>query len=372
VIRRLLPLLAAAACSLSPCRAQPGAEFAQLEAQVAAQPDDPAARRTLAQAYAAAGFVEEAAVEYLALLSPDPGATEDKAALDALLQTRMPSWLPPSVTQVKPFTLEAVTLATPIPWELLATTSFPAHEGERADRLHHWAFPRVAYGYVWEAKPRRWQLRVRVHHTSAAGSELVPGALKTTLALYAVVKAAMGFDPTGEWKTPVDVWLAEDGPAGGHSAGRSIYLYSVTTPRSPEEWLRELAHEYGHTALPGMGGFTKTDDPWADGELGELLFLKWLAAAKPTWLPWSLTAAEDLARPRREQLIASASGPLTPSRLRTADLRARDYFLGLALKVESESGPRRLAEALSRCPRGAASQFLAALTPRPQTLDPKP
>lgn len=89
--------------------------------------------------------------------------------------------------------------------------------------------------------------------------------------------------------------------------GRDLYLYAAGVACPPGEWLRELAHEYGHIALPGIGGFTRTDDPWADGELGELLFIKWLAASGESVLPWSVKEAEDIARPRRERLISQAA-----------------------------------------------------------------
>ena len=347
--------------TLSPCPAQVGAEFAPLEAQVAAHPDDLDARHQLAQAYAASGFAEEAAEQYLAALSQYCDDADAKSGLAALLTTHMPSWFPATVTEVRPFPLETMKLSVQAAdWELLSTESFAAHEGQRADRIHQWSFPRVAYGYVWETKAKRWQLRVRVHHTDA-GADLAPAALKTTLALYAVVKGQMGFDPTGGWSTPVDVWLAEGGPPGAHSAGRNIYLYSIKTARAPEEWLRELAHEYGHIALPGLGGFTKTDDAWADGELGELLFVKWFAAVKAGWLPWPVSVAEDVARPRREQLLARAAGKPDLRRARGEDVKAREYVLGLALRVEAERGPHGLAEVLARCPRGNAVQFLAVL-----------
>ena len=74
-----------------------------------------------------------------------------------------------------------------------------------------------------------------------------------------MVQSNTGLDPTGGWKMPLDLWLADKGdPARTPPAAASTSTPS--TPRSPEEWLRELAHEYGHTAFPGLGGFTKTDD----------------------------------------------------------------------------------------------------------------
>jgi hypothetical protein len=43
------------------------------------------------------------------------------------------------------------------------------------------------------------------------------------------------------------------------------------------EQAREVAHEYGHAILPPVGGFDGADgaEYWANGNLGEKLFLRW-------------------------------------------------------------------------------------------------
>jgi hypothetical protein len=274
----------------------------------------------------------------------------------------MPVWLPVMAAKVEPFPLETVQLDLPGDDDyafLLTTEGLAAHQGERVDRLRGWSFPRVAYGYVWERAARRWQMRVRVHYPESQAA-LAQAALKTTLALYGTVRGTIGLDPT-KGKGPLDVWLCERGPPGAFSAGTSLYLHAVGTQRDAPEWLREVAHEYGHAALPGLGGFTKTDDAWADGELGELLFVKWLAAAKAEWLPWPVAAAEAAARVRRDELIARAPKP-NAKLLAGLDAKARDHFLGLALRVEAKGGPKLLADVLARCPRGSATRFAREAT----------
>ena len=64
------------------------------------------------------------------------------------------------------------------------------------------------------------------------------------------------------------------------------------------------------------------------------------------------------ARARREALMAAAAGAVDEERLKGTDEEARDYFLGLALRVEEEMGPRFLGEALRRCARGTAGEFV--------------
>src|SRR5574340_253530 len=327
----LLLLILLLLASPRPARAHVGGEFEAQEEYVAAHPGEVEPHRRLAAAYSTSGFVEEAMEQYVALLRLAPDDRAARAAAAELLMTRMPAWLPAEAAEVKPFPLDALSLALPGGPDyafLFTPDGLAAHAGERLDRLRGWSFPRLVYGYVRDPAALRWQLRVRVHYPESQAA-LAQATLKTTLALYGAVRGTLGFDPT-KGKGPLDVWLCEQGPPGAFGAGASIYLQAVATEREPSEWLRELAHEYGHTALPGLGGFTRTDDPWADGELGELLFVKYLAAAKADWLPWPAAPAEAAARVRREELIARAPKP-NAKLLAGVDAKARDHLLGLAI-----------------------------------------
>jgi len=343
--------------------AQVGGEFAGLENRVAADPQNQELRRTLAAGYAASGFVEEAMEQYLALLRTVPSDAEARAGAAKLLVQQMPKWLPPGIVAAELFPLDGLTLSLPGGRAaehrfLITKEGFPAHEGERQDRTHEWRFSRIAYGYEWGGpRVRRWQMKARVHWSDPAGAEVAQRALKLVLALYGTVRTSLDLDPARGGRV-IDLWVCEGGTPGAFTAGTSIYLYAYRKERAPEEWVREIAHEFGHLALPGVGGFTKTDDPWADGELGELLFVKWLAASKAEWLPWSVAGAEGIACVRREQLMAQAKTP-NPKLLDGADAKARDHLVGLALRVEAKAGPRFLAEVLTRCPRGNARRFVA-------------
>jgi hypothetical protein len=88
----------------------------------------------------------------------------------------------------------------------------------------------------------------------------------------------------------VDVYLAWGGKAGGEQlfgedieAGRpvrvnTIYIYDLNGFTEPVEMAREIAHEYGHATLPAVGPYTAPED-WANGYLGEKLYLSWMADA---------------------------------------------------------------------------------------------
>lgn len=75
---------------------------------------------------------------------------------------------------------------------------------------------------------------------------------------------------------PLDVWLCPtSGPGAAEQSRRNLYIYEVMAERSGLEWLRTLAHEFGHFVLPGPVGY-REPEPWSNGMLGERLFLSWL------------------------------------------------------------------------------------------------
>lgn len=378
--RAAVSLVVAALLGSSAGLALPGPDL-----HVPAPSQELAARLSQADAYASRGLIEEAVAEYVAILAREPGQARAREGLWRAMSQAMPKWLPGEVEQVRPFAFEVLGIRflqseTEGRYRFLVTLEgFAVPERSRADPLHHWEFPRAEYGYVWERDADgadRWVLKCEVHWEGEEDQLLARDALRGVCALWAAARHHLGRDPTRPWGQPVQVWVTRRGEPGARALGRDIYLYATGAPRAPGEWWRELAHEYGHVALPGIGGFAQTEDPWADGELGELLFPKWLTGAlcdgraegrtsSPTpqagcWLPWSLSEAEGQASSRREQLIRNAAGPVDVRRLSGTDSEARDYFLGLALRVEEERGPRALAAALSRCPRGSALDFARA------------
>jgi hypothetical protein len=69
--------------------------------------------------------------------------------------------------------------------------------------------------------------------------------------------------------------LGEDIEGGHARRVNTIYIYDIASFKDPMEMAREVAHEYGHAVLPPVGGF-QTPEDWANGYLGERLFLRWL------------------------------------------------------------------------------------------------
>ncbi|MEI7985045.1 MAG: hypothetical protein WCI55_05400 [Armatimonadota bacterium] len=88
----------------------------------------------------------------------------------------------------------------------------------------------------------------------------------------------------------VDVYLCFSGDPGGEqlfdedpqakgisSKVNTIYIYDLPSFKQPLEKVREICHEYGHASLPAIGGYDKPEY-WANGYLGEKLFMNWLAS----------------------------------------------------------------------------------------------
>lgn len=370
--------------------------------------DPYAGRRAAAIQFAEFGRIEEAVAELLKILALSPEDGDAASRVQTLVQHQMPRWLPEEVEKAAPFRCELLTWT----WKAAGTTAaaspnqeisqppntpqpefrflitkvgFAAREGERFDELHEEGFPFVDYAYLWQPAKRRYDARIAVHWQDPGQTELAQHSLRATALFYILVSARLHFDPTKPWGDPVDVWVTQKGEPGARAQGHSIYLYASQAPRAPEEWLRELAHEYGHVALPGVGGFTNTDDEWADGHLAELLLPKWLEeTGAPEWTPWNAMSWEAQAAAARARVMARwtparveqltavkhrvgppgtvvAPPPPLPPVLLGTDEAAREYYLGLALWVEQLKGPDALGEALRKCAQGTASRFVSAI-----------
>lgn len=108
----------------------------------------------------------------------------------------------------------------------------------------------------------------------------------------------------------VDYYLCWGGKAGGEQLTgeevlpnkkvvtvSTIYLYDLRSFDSPVEMAREVAHEYGHAVLPPVGGFNQPEY-WANGYLGEKLFLKWMREK----IGQGIYTSEDTMGATKEQL----------------------------------------------------------------------
>ena len=153
----------------------------------------------------------------------------------------------------------------------------------------------------------------------------------------------------------VDVYLCWGGKAGGEQlfdedgqyGGRAekvntIYLYDLNSFTGPVEMAREVAHEYGHATLSPIGGYTEPEY-WANGYLGERLFLKHIEAMMEKGLLGPEDAMDATAPQLKawlgenvDPLVARAasSGP-NMAELRDKSKDGMDAYMGLALYIDT-------------------------------------
>lgn len=136
-----------------------------------------------------------------------------------------------------------------------------------------------------------FQTRFRVfsQDEETAGS-LAPRTARLLLHLWDYNRARLRVDHKPQYGgRTVDVYLCLGGKPGGEQlftqdlqvrSGQNpsvnvILVYDILGLTDKVEQVREIAHEYGHASLPSIDGF-KVPEEWANGFLGEKLFLTWL------------------------------------------------------------------------------------------------
>ncbi len=187
----------------------------------------------------------------------------------------------------------------------------------------------------------------------------------------------LGRVPPGDEEGLVRVYLCEAGPTGAEQYEDNIYLYDVDEDRTPLEWAREVAHELGHYLLPRVGRLEEPE-PWGNGELGERLFLQWLAAeaGEVTGERWPSEAAqaaltslcngqpmdlESYIQNRCRPLLDFwlQQGPESPL-IAGANQPSLDYFIGFCLWVQAAHGPALLAKMLDATTGSSIAEFREA------------
>ena len=151
----------------------------------------------------------------------------------------------------------------------------------------------------------------------------------------------------------IDYYLCRDGKPGGEQLFAedadggyarkvdTIYIYDMAGFTDPVEMAREVAHEYGHATLPPVGGY-REPEYWADGYLGEKLFLRWFRDAMAAGgltpedaMGAGLPALDSWVKANVDPLVAHAAltGP-NQELLASKRAGAMDAFMGLVLYVD--------------------------------------
>lgn len=239
---------------------------------------------------------------------------------------------------------------------LLVTPDLPAAVTDDLDGAR---YALVCHVYVEENG--RAVRRFVVHAPETASAPHVGRTGRFLALLWAAADQRFGRLCGGLRRAPLHVYLTRDGDAVAEMTRGRLYIRKYQETRSGLEWARTLAHEYGHYLLPSPSGYTDPES-WANGVLGERLFLGWLRDAlaagdlAETALGWG--SAEELEEYARRQVLPLRArmrqdGPDVEA-LKRRDKEAMDAFTALMLGVDALHGGSTLMDMLDFLPTGGA------------------
>jgi hypothetical protein len=215
-----------------------------------------------------------------------------------------------------------------------------------------WEFPWLARGFVKTPGAAQYALRFRVYSQDRKEKDdRAQMVVRMMTALWEENYNRLRVDHSDNYNGRiVDVFLCWGGKAGGEQRFdvtfegtqqkhvNTIYFYDLNSFTDPVETAREVSHEYGHASLPAIGTYEAPED-WANGYLGEKLFLRWARDAMAAGRLYS----EDVMGATQSQLdawIAKNVDPLvvkasqalpTPALLASRTAAGMDAYIGLAL-----------------------------------------
>lgn len=145
----------------------------------------------------------------------------------------------------------------------------------RTDPKHGWQFTVACYGYFRNEYQTQPELRFRVYAQQVEDLPKAQKVCRLLLRLQQIAWQKLRLQVNLQGERVLNIWLCRQGNAGGEQWRNNLYIYSMQSIQHPVEWLREVAHEFSHALLPGITGFT-LPEPWANGYMGERLFLSWI------------------------------------------------------------------------------------------------
>jgi hypothetical protein len=282
--------------------------------------------------------------------------------MDAVIADRL------TPAEMETVTISRERIALPVETQLLVPEGSAA---EAFDPRFGTKYSDVCYAYIKENG--LFVRRFAVHSPDRESRPIARNAARYMALVWQTANLRFGPLSRRLREKPVDIWMTRVGRAGGEQVGSSIYIYDLQADRSPIEWARELAHEYGHYLLPGASGYKEPED-WSNGLLGERLFLRWLrediAAGRTKQEQLTFVKSSDIAdycdkqpEPLIDRIRArGADGSL----LAKKSAAAMDELSALLLYVDATYGARVLIDLLDFLPVGSAAgakpeDFSAAL-----------
>ncbi len=248
------------------------------------------------------------------------------------------------------------------PSRLMLAESYEKLDPPKVSPKQKWLFEWVVKGYVQTqpGSPQR-ALRMRIfsqeHRTF---DDKAPMVARMAMRLWELNYFTLRMDHAYQYNGQVvDFYLCYGGKAGGEQlfgqddeGGRNhpvntVYIYDLNSFLTPLQMAREVAHEYGHATLVPIGGYDEPED-WANGYLGEKLYLKYLRdeiAAKRLSPEDAMGAGfhplDQWVKANVDPLVRSAAQHSPFEMMKGKSKASMDAFLGLVL-YENEILPAQV------------------------------
>jgi len=225
-------------------------------------------------------------------------------------------------------------------------------EAKRAPKAQYkYKYSAQGYGQLPNEKEYRLRFRFYAQSPFAAGS-INERIAKYFLFLWDLNARKLDLDHADKTGQLVDVYLTKEGKAGGEQyfgvedirGGKrnvnAVFLYDIDNFGSTLELMREASHEYGHAALPPVGGY-KSPENWANGHTGERLYMLWMLdhVQNRRLAPDAILGDPDLISEYLKKNVAPYvfrimdRGPNT-TLLKGTNAEAMNEYIGLVLALE--------------------------------------
>lgn len=239
----------------------------------------------------------------------------------------------------------------------------------RTDPKHGWQFTLACYGYFRPEYQTQSELRFRVYAQQLEDLPRVQKVCRLLLRLQQIAWQKLRLQVNLQGERVLNIWLCRQGNAGGEQWRNNLYIYSIESIQHPVEWLREVAHEFSHALLPGITGFT-LPEPWANGYMGERLFLSWIeplvSGGQLSGEDLCDTSVQDIRHFVQQRCLPLRNKWLT-SGLPKGDFTRTDAvgmgaLIGLALYIDGVYGSSMLRATFARLTEPYPSAFWKAFT----------
>jgi hypothetical protein len=197
-------------------------------------------------------------------------------------------WFSPDTASLKASVRDAVVEPLPGKYAILLPEPFAAPVPLREAR-YHWRFSRAIYIFApvrqaagRSTPPQGLRLMAILHH-EPSDLKIARQTARLIARLLRLHYEHFGREVTFPRDADIaDIWLSPelspgDPEAGGETQDNQVYFFATGSSRSPIEWTRTVAHEWGHLTMNAARGFREPEND-AGGFLGERLYLKWLRA----------------------------------------------------------------------------------------------